>query len=213
MPYVETRILAKGRKSGDDRSPEMNEFMEMLVAQGFPPYTEMARRGNGWSVIQTTATAGLVVRPSTVAAITIFNNEPVGGKSYIVDRIFSHALVAGGEQGYGSLWACVHPAGMTKPTADIAGSAVNLVGDYGRTYAGTAVVDVGATVVDNGWFPWGTCALPPTALPGSAISVDVAGRLIVPPTAALSLQVVTSVNDETYCSGAHWFEEQLTLGT
>lgn len=208
----ETRILGRVRVTGNDRAPELDEYNALLVSQSLPAYTDMTRLGKGFSVIQTTATAGLVVRPSTVAAITIFNNESVASKKcYVIDRIFSHCLVAGGEQGYGSLWACVHPAGMTAPTADITAAATNLVGSYGKTYDGKAIVDVGATVVDNGWYPWGTCALPPTALPGSVISVDVAGRIIVPPTAAISLQVVTSVNDETYCSGASWWEVVLNL--
>jgi len=209
----ETRILGKVRYDGNDRPLELDQNNALLVSQSLPLGTEMTRRGNAFSVIQTTATAGVVVRPSTTAAITIWNGEAVGSNiCYIVDRIFSHCLVAGGEQGYGSLWACVHPAGMTKPTADITAAAVNLVGLYGKTYEGAAIVDVGATVVDNGWFPWGYAALPPTALPGSAICVDVAGRLIIPPSAALSLNVVTSVNDETYCSGATWYEEVLKLG-
>lgn len=201
------------RGSTYEQKAEMNEAGEQLVAQGLPPYTEMSRKGDGWSVIQTAATAGLVIRPSTVAAITLWNGEGSGGKSYVIDRIFTHCLVSGGEEGRFLLYACIHPAGMTKPTADIPASAVNLVGNTGKVYNGLAVVDVGATVVDNGWFPWGCSAEyePTGVLPGAGISVEVAGRLIAPPQGAISIQVISSMADATFTSGVSWYEEQLNL--
>lgn len=163
-------------------------------------------------MIATAAVAGLVIRPSTVAGITLWNGEAATGKSYIIDRIFSHCLVAGGEAGSAGLWVCVHPTGMTAPTADIPASATNITGHTGKRYAGRAVVDVGATVVDNGWYPWGIgIQLPPTAIPGALLEARVEGRLIVPPSAGISIQVVTSVNDETFCSGLSFYEEVLDI--
>ena len=103
---------------------------------------------------------------------------------------------------------------MAAPTADLAESATNFTGPYGKTYNGLAVVELDMDPVgDDGWYPWGySVTLPNTAIPGAVISVDVAGRLIIPPTGGLSLQVVTSTNDETFCSGLSWYEEQITLG-
>ena len=94
---------------------ESNEIHDVMVAQGLPAYTEMTRRGFGFQVIAISALAGLVVRPSTTAALTLYNGESTGGKSYIVDRIFTHCLVSDNVQGRFMLWACIHPAGMTKP--------------------------------------------------------------------------------------------------
>jgi len=209
------RSLMSGilRGATGEQKMEVNQKGELLVAQGLPPYTEMTRLGEGFSVIATAAVAGLVVRPGTVAAITLYNNELATGKSYVIDRIFTHCLVSGAEEGRFSLWACIHPSGMTAPTADIAASATNLTGNSGKRYAGRAIVDVGATVVDNGWYPWSNSRdyEPTGVLPGAAISVDVAGRLIVPPTGAISLQVVASMADSTYCSGISWYEVALDL--
>lgn len=173
----------------------------------------MVRRGNVFSVIQVTATAGLVVRPSTVAAITIFNNELETGKSYIIDRIFTHCLVSGGEDGRFGMWACIHPSGMTAPTADITRAATNLTGPSGKLYNGLAIVDVGATVVANGWYPWGNSVSYELTgvLPGAHIDVPIEGRLIVPPKGALSLQIVSSMADATFCSGASWEEKEIDL--
>ncbi len=215
MPESDYRqTLQAGILRGGTREEkfQVNEKGELFAAQGLPPYTEMARKGEGFSVIATVAVAALVVRPSTVAMITLFNNEQAGGKAYIIDRLFSHCLVAGGEAGNSGIWACVHPSGMTNPGVDIAASAVNITGPTGKIYGGRAVVGIEETVVDNGWYPWGpSVQQPPTALPGTLLEAKVEGRLIIPPQGAISIQVVASVIDETFTSGLSWHEEAIDL--
>ena len=212
----EIRILGRSRVDGDDHPLELDSKNELFVAQGLPLYTETTRRGNGYSAIATAAVAGLVIRPSTTSAVTLWNGEAAGSnKCYVIDRIFTHCLVGVNAEGRFLMWACVHPSGMTKPaTGPIAASATNLTGPYGKTYNGKAVFDIGTTVVANGWYPWGYSTSHPAAgtLPGAAISVDIAGRLIIPPTGAVSLQVVASTNGATFCSGLSWWEEEITLG-
>ncbi len=208
---IATIIHGIVRGTTDEASAELNSRNELLVSQGLPPYTEIARQAKMWSVIQTAATAALVVRPSTVAAITLWNGEGTGGKSYIIDRLFTQNLVGLGNAEY-LLYACIHPAGMTKPTADIPGSATNLVGCCGKLYNGMAVVDVGATVVDNGWYPWGLQGTTVTVTtPGGGTEAQVSGRLIVPPQGAVSVQVVATATGATFTSGISWIEEQLVL--
>lgn len=207
--------LLRGVQRGttEERTLETTKGGALLTAFGLPPYTELARQSKIWQVIQVTATACLVVRPSTTAAITLWNGEGTGGKSYIVDRIFTHCLVATAGTEFG-LWACVHPAGMTKPTADIPSTAVNLTGTTGKVYLGNgmAVVDVGATVVDNGWYPFGMQGHVTTVTtPGGNIEADIGGRIIIPPQAALSIQVVGSHISNTFTSGIAWIEEHLDL--
>lgn len=215
---MEMAVLQEGRvrggsNDGENRSMAVTPTREALVAQGLPPYTELVRQGMGWSVMATAAVAALVVRPSTVAAITLWNGETTGGKSYVIDRLFTHNLVSTAADAFFGIWACIHPAGMTEPTADIAPSATNFTGSSGKTYSGMGVVDVGATVVDNGWYPWSNAIqIEGTGiLPGSTASVDVAGRLIVPPQGAISVQVVAAVVGNTFCSGLSWYEIALDL--
>lgn len=210
---VEGKVRSGG-DAGEDKRLEVSENEDLFVAQGLPPYAEITRQGGGFSAIQTAATAGLVVRPSSVAGITIWNGAAAGGKSLVIDRLFTHCLVSGGEQGRFSLWACVHPAGMTDPGEDIAASATNVTGHSGKTYDGAAIVGVGETVVDNGWYPWGNSVDYELTgvLPGAAISAEVAGRLIVPPQGGISVTVVASMADSTYCSGLSWWEMQIALG-
>ena len=212
-----TEVLAKARSRWSNAEGKfgLNEIGDLQVAQGLPPYTEMTRRGKGWQVITTSAAASLVVRPDTTALITLWNGEGTGnGKSYIIDRIFSHMLVSDDLQGRFMLWACVHPQGMTKPTADIARAATNLVGMSGLYYSGMAVVDIDATVVDNGWYPVSSSVdwEPTGVLPGAGIVANIEGRLIVPPQGGISIQVVASMAaTATTCTGLSWYEEKLDL--
>jgi len=91
---------------------------------------------------------------------------------------------------------------MAAPTNDITvrSSASGLV-------AGTeGIFDAGATVVDDGWFPWGENSTSVTAtVPGSLAQALVEGRIIVPPTAAISASCVSQTAVVTVCMGAYWF--------
>ena len=209
---LETILKALYRGSGgqEERQLQVDKRNSLLIAHGLPPYTEITRRGGGWQTMATTAVAALVIRPSTTAMATLWNGEPAGGKSYIIDRAFAHQLVSTAAAGFHSLWLCVHPAGMAAVTDDIT-ARNSLSGKKG--YVGFSRFDNGATVVADGWFPWGNWGeVEPTGvLPGGHVEAVVEGRIIIPPTAALSLQVVASVVGNTFTAGFAWYEEQLDL--
>ena len=157
-------------------------------------------KGYGYSAMATSAVAALVVRPSTTAMATLYNNS--GSRNYVIDRAFAHNLVAAAQSDY-VLWLCVHPKGMTAPTGDI--TVRN--SSSGKATGGTGLFDNGATVVADGWFPWGLAYTTVTVTtPGGVLIAEVGGRLIIPPTAAISLQVVASVNTATFTAGFSWFE-------
>jgi len=210
---IATLLKGMYRGTTDERTLETTHGGALVTTLGLPPYTELARQSMMWQVVQVDATACLVVRPTTVAAITLWNGEGTGGKSYVIDRIFTHCLVATAGTEFG-LWACVHPAGMVKPTADIGASATNITGTTGKAYTGNGmvVVDVGATVGNNGWYPYGMQGHVTTiTTPGGNIEADIGGRLIVPPQGGISLQVVGSHTSNTFTSGVSWIEVDLDL--
>ncbi len=128
----------------------LNQLAEQLVAQGLPPGTEMARRGQSWATMSTSAVAALVVRPSTVAAFEIFNGYAAGGKSLIIDRLFWFQLVstAVGENYLG--WAAV-----TAAKAAVTSGSFVVRGASGKSYGGPVIAAASTTVLDSGWFPWG----------------------------------------------------------
>lgn len=188
-----------------------NELGEQLVAQGLPPYAEMTRKGNGWHVQSVVAVAGLVVRPSTVAALEIWNGNNVGGKSLIITRLFWFNLVSAQvAQGF-SGWASVTAA----KAAPSAGANVFVRGNSGKAYSGSVIAGLGTTVIDSGWFVWAVGSIKPieaTVTPnGGAVSADVAGQLIVPPQCSLCLHAVAQTTASTFTQGAGFYEEQITI--
>lgn len=185
-----------------------NTLGEALVAMGLPPYTEMVRKGRAWATMSVSAVAGLVVRPSTVAALELWNGNNVGGASLIIDRLFWFNLVSTNVIEGFSGWAQV-------TAAKAAPSSASLVtrGASGKPYSGSVINAVGTTVVDSGWFPWGNAYQKGAGgvVPFGALSVNVEGRLIVPPQCALCLHVVSSLVGQTFTQGASWFEETIPL--
>ena len=187
-------------------STKTDELLQTLASNIGPlGYTRLAKYHE--SAIQTAATAGLVVRPTTVAGITIWNGSDVGGKTLIMDRLFSFNLASTIGQSFFSLWYCMHLR-MTKPTAELV--LLRGTGD-GREPDMGITVDAGATMADNGWFPCGVAGETEEigVLPGGAVEFNANGRLIVPPQHGISLQVVSSVATDTFTSGASWWRMQL----
>lgn len=156
-------------------------------------------KGYRWSAMATSAVASLIVRPTTVAIATLYNNT---SKTFVIDTVFAHNLVSIANGQFG-IWLCVHPIGMTAPTNDI--TVRN--NSNGNFVAGTeGIFDAGATVVDNGWFPWGENSTSVTAtVPGSLAQALVNGRIIIPPTAAISASCVAQTAVVTVCMGFSWY--------
>ena len=190
---------------------ETNEAHDLMVSGGsFPRYTEMARRGNGYSVMATSAVAALVVRPTTTAALEIQNVTP--GKVMVVDRLFSHWLVSS-TTGLGS-GAAIY-AMVTQPTPVLITDAALVV----RSLSGKPPQNKGVftaastTVVDNGWFPYGVSRAKESAgavVPMGTLEALVEGRLLVPFGASLCLHVVSGYTGDTFTSGAAWYWESVT---
>lgn len=182
--------------------PAGNQFVQF----GEMPYTELTRLGQGWQVMATSAVAALVVRPSTTAALEIWNGSSVN--SLIVDRIFTHELVTSttGLGGGAIIYAMVSKPVAAGPSL----TTLSIWGTSGKTYGGTTKTGVGTTVVDNGWFPYGPALKKESAgavVPGGGLEAQINGRLIVPPQCSLCVHVVSGYTGDTFTSGASWYEK------
>lgn len=199
------RGVRRSGTAGPDFPMAINESNEQLVAQGMPPFFEMARRFDMYSTMNTSALAALVVRPSTVANFTIYNNEQSGsGKYYIPYRMFAFNLVTTAAQARSGMWYCVHSSALSSPTNDITARS-STRGDATST---KSIADTAMTVVDDGWFPAGNWSdVEPTGtLPGAIMEYKFDGSVIIPPGKAISGQVVSSVTGNTFTMGFSWFE-------
>jgi hypothetical protein len=180
-------------------------LQQLLDAQGPLGYARLAQHHE--SAITASAVAGLVARPTTTALVTIFNGEALGGKSLVIDRLFCFQFVSGGAQAMFQLWYCNHTQliNVAKPANDI--TTLRGTGDGREPDLGTVRVNVGATVLDDGWFPvggWGE-AEEAGVLPGGGTEWECDGRLIVQPKAALSLHVSAGTINEDFTVGASWW--------
>ena len=175
-------------------------------------YAEITAKGAGWQAMTTTAGAALVVRPSTVALATLFNNYlRESSVCLIIDAAFAHNLVGVAGSSYG-IWLCVHPTGMAAPTNDIT-VRNSLSGRPATPLISRTFLDAGATVLDDGWFPWGDSGHAVTVtVPGGQVTAPVDGRIIVPPTAAVSMTVVADTTGATFTTGFRWYEKVIPLG-
>jgi len=196
---MQTKVRAVNL-NGDEVDLKATDAGVLLTTPQQRSWTE---RGLGWQAMATAAVASLIVRPDTVAIITFFNNTT--NKYFVIERVFSHSLVSIADGNFG-IWLCVHPVGMTAPTNDI-----TIRNSTSGLTAGTeGIFDNGATVVDNGWFPWGESQTTVTAtVPGSLAQALVEGRIVIPPTAAISASVVGQTAVVTNCMGLHYFSVPL----
>lgn len=196
------KVSIKATKEGD-----------LYIAQNLPPYALATAAGRGYQVMASAAAACLAsgTRPTTVALGTLWNGEEGGGKSYAIDRIFAQQVASDvATKNHYGLWACVHIS-MTAPTADIT-AIKSMSGKAG--YGGSARFDVGATVIDDGWFPISDSILAEEQQTdgGSQKVIPVEGRLIVAPQHGLSIHVVGNDTNLTFRVGVAWYEVQLDLG-
>ena len=209
MPFADTRNVRRGgAAAGTSFFVQENELNESLLAQGLPERTESSRKGGGWSSMAVAAVAALVVRPSTTAAFEIWNGNAQGGKSLVIDDIFTFNLVSSAIQGTFSVWAQVNVI----KAAPAAGANVTINGNTGKPYGGAVVCGLSTTVLANGWRPYGTSPAfgLGTATPGGCVVAPINGKLIVPPGCSLSLHTVAQTTAWTFQNGASWFEEQIT---
>lgn len=180
----------------------------LVVTSLFPSGAEMSRRYPSFSVCQATGTAPLVAIPTTTAAFELYNGTAaIGEESYLViDSIFSFRLLGTAAGFAWGLWACVASA-KAAPT----GEALNLGSLAGKatrallTAGDSLLVGRGTTVVANGWRPWGVANIgqvTESAVPQGTLAVDVAGRMIVPPSASLCLHAVANTATGTNVFGA-----------
>lgn len=207
-------IRASGGGSGEEIDIRATRQGSLEVAQMLPAGTLITARGESYIAIATAVIAFIVDEPDTAAMLTLYNGEADGGKSYVIERIFAYCDVGTTAEARFALWACVHPIGRAADSAEI--TLINNArgAALGTSYGGNAKLDNAATVTNDGWSPWSgskDISLGNT-LGGSAIVVNVRGRMIVPPSAAVSLSVVSTSTGETGVTGFHWHEVQLDLG-
>ena len=132
-------------------------FGAVQTERRLPDMATLVAEGKVFEALDTTTTVALVARPSTTASLTI-QNPSGSGKTYVVFGISIYTDVVAASLGLVTVWHCIHKVPAAAFTRDLAltgtgaGTAACLKAGSG-TYSGQAIIDRGATVVDDGWVP------------------------------------------------------------
>lgn len=177
----------------EDEQLHLNPRGDQLIAQGLPELTEVVRLGESWQIASTTGQAALTALPTTVAGLTIKNNEPSNGRVLCVDAFGSwEAVVDATQTDVTAIFAMLNARNDAVPSGGTAETLFKSLSGRSATPGESALR--GATVANNGWFPHSTeGAQMAAAAAGAQWKVNearVRGLYLVPPGGSFSVQAV-----------------------
>lgn len=194
--------------SDSEQIQTLNTHGALLVAGALPPETELARLGHTYVSISAGVTA-VAALPTTAAHFSLYNGEPVGGKSYVISAIGTVCTTSAAAASVVTLLAHMGTASETNPAG-----AVTIKGIHGKIYRGSGNTKDSVTIVNSGvWHPVGdavVCAATATVSLGKY--AEVYGRYILPPGQIFSLATLNSTAAGTFRPYVIWHEVQLVLG-
>lgn len=201
---------------GDGVDPllAVNSRGDLSVAFGLSSLADIVRLGKTWQLSIATGNAFTHVAawPTTRAELVLYNGEPTGGRSYVVESVWAAnvATSIAVASAY-TILAQIVPSSSTAITDDAAQLITSRRGK--AAYDGMAKKAVANTAyaVASKWEVLGSSGTPAASI-GSATFVDTKGGLIVPPGGCLCLNLVTGTATGTASIGVVWTEAQLALG-
>lgn len=201
-----------------DQSLTLTPQLELLIAQGAAPYREIVRMGRAFYVGTATAVASVVALPTTAVTLALFNNEPDGGRAYMIDWVGAINIVAGAATGQSEIIALNGQVRETTPTA--AALTIKKANGLGGGSVDTrARLIVGGTAlpattgIAADWFPLGSAVGKPGAVAvGPSIFIPVDGRFIVSPGRYFALHTFSDIVTDTFQMFVGWHELQTQLG-
>lgn len=217
MSNIATKVmnLVRGKNAITDLytrgegTPNINGRGDSLVALALPPAAELVRHGESYGIIAASAVTPVVALPTTTAQLSLWNGEPDGGKSYVIDSLICMVAVSAGAATGVGFAGMLNKGRVTKPTSDL----TSIFGLAGHNYSGKGVIDLAATVVDDGWHPIGNSVIGPASQIAMNVEVDVKGKYIIPPGGMFSMAILANtVTTITVKQGLRWHEVQLDLG-
>ena len=194
---------------------------EQLVAFAAEPFQEEFRRGRSFWVANAIGSpvAAVTAIPSVAYIMAIFNNEPDGGRSYVINYVWAHFVVIPATQIHCGIIGCLGQVREAAPTVAQNVGVIKSACGMGkldtlcRATIGGAPDFPATTGIAANWFPIGdSLKTSIVSVPGVSIYSTVEGRIIVPPGRYFGVSVLSSNTTSTSIMGIGWTEKQLTLG-
>lgn len=208
------RRRAAGEYGDGDHRIQQNPRGDLCMAPALPLKAELTRMGDSWSCAIATASAFTFVAawPTTRAELVLFNGEPTGGKSYLIDSAWLTNITSQAAAQPFSLLGQLALTGIAAPTDDTAQLIFSR--SSRRQYGGQAKRAVASTAfaLANKWEIIGNSAISPmTTNLGASIYVDLFGGWLVPPGGAFCLAGLAGTAAGTAIAGLTWHEVQLPV--
>ena len=217
LGYVRGLLLDNYPAGREDQQVHLDEQGAQLVSQSAAPYSEIVRQGRAFYVNTTTAVASLTALPTTAVTIALYNNEPDGGRSYIIDQVWALYTVNSA-----TIPHCGIIANLGQTRAALPANSAMIpkkCNGMGPAYDTKAITIIGGTALDAitglaiNWFPLGQSVnAAVTSLPGFQQLVNVDGRYICPPGRYFAVHTLASAVTSSAQIGIVWHEKTITLG-
>lgn len=203
---------------GNEATLVLTQQLELLTAQGAPPYSEVVRAGRAFWTGTTTAVAAVVAIPTTAVLFALFNNDADGGRSLIIDWVAAQNVVSTAVVCQAQILGLIGQVRETAPTdAALSIKKRNGLGSgtndtKARTIVGGTALP-GTTGVAANWCPIGQAATKPSAVatPGYGMYQRIDGDIIIPPGRYFAMHVIANVVGETFQGFVGWHEKQLAI--
>ena len=192
---------------------------EELTANAAAIYQDASRIGRSFWVANAIGTpvSAVTAIPTTAHMLALYNNEPDGGRSYVINYVWVHNVAVTAvtifHAGIIGLLGQVREAIPTNaaPVVKNANSGGKL-DTRARTIIGGTALPAGTGLAAN-WMPLSTTFHNKVVtLPGHGAYVPIDGRIIVPPGRYFAVHVLASITTNTYIAGIGWTEKNLVLG-
>jgi hypothetical protein len=175
----------------------------------------MTLRGQSFGKLTDAVATIATAVPTTTAAHVLYNGEPLGGKTYMVDLVTWYGITSAGAASAFGMQGCLNIIALTAAPAT-ADTLVKVTSMNGKLYAGSAATSHTVTVVDDGWWPMPM----ETAFPGAGtvtggvmLTSKLEGRVAIPPKCVFAVSVSSVGTTATGNLFFRWVEEQVTNAT
>lgn len=191
-------------------NPRGTERGDAYVAKRIPDFASAVMDGKVFEALDTTTTVALVARPTTLASLTI-QNPATSAKHYVIYGLKIYTDVVPATLGTVTVWHCAHKLAAAALTRDLVlqgtGAGTAMCCKAGVNYGGAAIIDRGATVVDDGWIPTELVLVSNIATTNfQSNSAKLNVPVIIPPGMSYSLQTTATVVTFESALGFTWGE-------
>lgn len=208
---AKTRIAVALQALSEQFSMDMqvNARGELLVVQAMPERSELVRMGNSYQGQMSSHIAPLAAVPTGTAALTLYNGEVAGGKSYLIEAIYAWCDTSIAATTVLALFGMLN---STKQSNVQTGALVPKSLSGKPAYGGKGTLTASATVTNEGWLPIATSSPSSgTTTVGLSVYAPCEGLFIVPPGGAFSMHALAEAAAGDFFGGIVWHEVQIPL--